>query len=124
MAKVMIVDDEDVLLTMISLLIEELGHEPITATNGKEALDYLSTASELPLLIFSDVMMPGIGGVELVSRIRADSRFDGVPVILMSAGVSPSVAASADRFITKPFDLSTIEDVIQFYLDNPPMRHG
>jgi two-component system, sensor histidine kinase and response regulator len=117
MAKVMIVDDEDVLLTMISLLVEELGHEPITATNGKEALEILDGEADLPAVIFSDVMMPIIGGVELVNRIRSDPRLSGIPIVLMSAGVSPSVGAVADQFIRKPFDLTAIEEVIQFYAD-------
>ena len=117
MAKVMIVDDEDVLLEMIVLLIEELGHQPVLATNGQEALAFLSRQTELPALIISDVMMPRMGGIELARTIKATPGWDTIPIVLMSAAGRPRAQHVADSFLPKPFELDTLAALIENYVD-------
>lgn len=116
MALIMVVDDEDVLLEMVATLIDELGHESVVATNGREALDSLLIASEAPALIISDVMMPRMSGVELARAVKAKPRLAGVPIILMSAAGRPQDVQVADYFLHKPFDLDTLADLIDQYL--------
>lgn len=89
MAKVMVVDDEDVLLEMLATLIEDLGHQAITATNGQEALALLSSTRESPALVLSDVMMPRMNGVDLARAIKTHPDFQSIPVLLMSAAFRP-----------------------------------
>jgi len=116
MAVVMVVDDEDVLLEMLALLVDELGHQPLTATNGLEALTHLKSASEPPALIISDVMMPCMNGVELARTVKQNPLFRSIPVLLMSAAFRPAMEAVADRFIHKPFDLDEVAGMIEDYL--------
>lgn len=120
MARVMVVDDEDVLLEMLAALVEELGHQPLTATNGQEALAILAKAPEPPALILSDVMMPRMNGVELARAVKTHPDYHAVPVLLMSAAFRPPTADIADYFVHKPFDLDTIADLIERYIDRRP----
>ncbi len=118
MASVMVVDDEDVLLEMISALIEDSGHRAVVATNGREALAMLQAEPEPPLLIISDVMMPQMNGIALAQAVKTDPRFQNVPIVLMSAAGRPPQHSNADHFIPKPFDLEHIEVLIEHYADN------
>jgi CheY-like chemotaxis protein len=114
MAKVMVVDDETVLSEVISMLIEDLGYEPVIATNGAEAINLLCGGDPLPALIISDVMMPRMNGIELVNRIRADQLLAGIPVILTSAAASATIPTA--HFLPKPFDLEELADLINYYV--------
>lgn len=114
MATIMVVDDEDVLVEMIAALIEDLGHNPLTANDGQQAYSMLRTTSPPPVLILSDVMMPRMNGLELASAIKKDSAFRHIPIILMSAAGLPA-DHHADRFIHKPFDIDTLATIISTY---------
>jgi CheY-like chemotaxis protein len=114
MPTVMVVDDETVLSEVISMLIEDLGYEPIIATNGAEAIDMLCSGRPLPALIVSDVMMPRLNGIELVKRIRADPLLADIPVILMSAAASATIPTV--HFLPKPFDLEELAHLIVYYV--------
>ncbi|HEU4325765.1 MAG TPA: response regulator [Roseiflexaceae bacterium] len=124
MAKVLIVDDEDVLLEMIAALIEELGYHPLTATNGREALDTLHALGEPPALILSDVMMPRMNGVEFARAIKSDPRFQHVPIVLMSAAGPPHHDHLAEQFIHKPFDVDYLSALIERYVSNNHRHSG
>jgi CheY-like chemotaxis protein len=113
MAGVLVVDDEDVLLAMIAALLEDLGHDAITALNGFDALSELAAREQPPALIISDVMMPRMSGVTLMQEIRGDPRLRDVPVILMSAGGRPRDIGGADYFLSKPFDLDELSVLIE-----------
>lgn len=116
MARVLVVGDEDVLVEMVAILLEELGYQPITATNGREALAALAAGPEPPVLIIADVMMPRMNGLELARAVKADPQLRGVPVILMSAAGRPRDDQAADGFIHKPFDLDMLAELIGLYV--------
>jgi CheY-like chemotaxis protein len=116
MAKVMVVDDEDVLLDMLATLVEDLGHEPITATNGREALSLLSNIGEPPALILSDVMMPRMNGVDFARAVKSDPELRTVPIILMSAASRPKDVILAEHFVHKPCDLDLLATLIEQYV--------
>ncbi len=116
MPKVLVVDDEDVLLEMIVLLIEDLGFEALTASNGQEALALLYAQSELPALVISDVMMPRMSGTEFARVVKSHPRLTTVPVILMSAAMQPAASSVADQFIHKPFSLDELEMMVMHFV--------
>jgi CheY-like chemotaxis protein len=70
----MVVDDEDALLCMVADLIEDLGHQPLLATDGREALEVLQYAHQPPALIITDMMMPRMNGVALAETLKRDAR--------------------------------------------------
>jgi CheY-like chemotaxis protein len=118
MARVLIVDDEDVLIDMVAGLVEDLGHEPITAVNGKAALALLSGESSLPALIISDVMMPQMNGVELAQQVKKNPQYQKIPIILMSAAGEPKNSLNADHFINKPFNIDDLARLIEHCIGN------
>lgn len=117
MAKVLVVDDEDVLLEMLAALVEDLGHEPITATNGREALACLEASNDLPELILSDVMMPRMSGLEFAATVKSNPLLHNVPIILLSAANRPREGMVADRFVHKPCDIDMLAALIEEYVD-------
>ena len=81
--------------------------------DGQEALDCL--ADFRPDLVLTDLMMPVMGGIELISRIRADPEFAAVPIVAITADVTDQAArqarqAGAVDVINKPIDLSALLD--------------
>ena len=115
MAAVMVVEDEDVLLDMVAALIEDTGHRPLLATNGREGLAVLRAEPEPPLLIISDVMMPLMNGIAFAKAVKADPRYRHVPIVLMSAAGQTAPAGLADHFVPKPFELEELEMLIAQY---------
>ena len=108
--KVLVVDDQADVLDITAQLFTSLGYEVLSANNGVEALDILHRTPELGIL-FSDVMMPGMTGVELAKNARA-LRPD-MKIILSSGYPASALNAQKDEisrfdFIGKPYRLSDI----------------
>ncbi len=113
--KVLIVDDEQPLTDVIRLLVEDLGHHALTASNGVEALEVFER--EQPDLVISDIMMPLMPGDELCRRLKQEPGFREVKIILMSAaGSRRAEGTGADAFVHKPFDLDAIEELLSQFI--------
>ena len=105
MYKVMLIDDEKSLHMAIEKLLTKSGYEYCGATDAESGLEMLAT--EKPDLLLLDVMLPGMNGFDLCSRIRAEGR--RIPIIFLSAKndiVDKSIGfrAGGDDYVTKPFD--------------------
>lgn len=112
MVKVLIVDDEKAVVELIASVVEELGYTPLCAYNGQEALDI--ALNEEPQIIFCDVMMPIMGGYELLDRLRDYSSLAKTPVVMMSAAkIDQKKAARAIGYMPKPFELAKIAQYIE-----------
>ena len=113
MSRVLVVDDENALLTMVAELVEDLGHQPLLATNGQEALNSLRAAVQAPALVITDIMMPCMNGIALAETLKCDPQLRDIPIILMSAAGRPVGSRVADHFLAKPFDLNVLADLIE-----------
>ncbi|MFF7240027.1 SpoIIE family protein phosphatase [Streptomyces collinus] len=105
-ARVLVADDNADMRAYLTRLLTGAGYEVTAARDGVEALD--SARRELPDLVVSDVMMPRLDGLALLSRLRGDPRTASVPVLLLSAraGQEASIEglqAGADDYLVKPF---------------------
>jgi CheY-like chemotaxis protein len=116
--KVLIVDDEPALREVIQLRVESAGHEVVTATNGREALE--KARADVPDLIISDVLMPEMDGYTLYKELKADSRTAAIPVLILTARAKMEETfkvVGVDDFIAKPFDghnlLMKVEHLLQ-----------
>lgn len=101
---IMLVDDEAGVLALVSIILQRGGFGVHTARDARAALNLLETYQ--PDLFILDVMMPGIDGLELCRRLRADQRTASTPVIICSArcddnGAQMAADAGADAFIPK-----------------------
>ncbi len=113
------VDDNPDMLTYIKSSLEE-GYKIHLASNGIEGLE--NALKVLPDIIVSDVMMPGMDGIEMCRRIKSDMNTSHLPVILLTAKFSDDHTiegfdAGADDYIAKPFNLRVLHSRIRNILD-------
>lgn len=108
--KVLIVDDEPHIRTLLEQTLEELEDydvEILTAANGKAGLETIQ--SETPDLVFLDVMMPEMNGYEVCQRIKSDETLNDTYIIMLTAkgqefDKEKGAQVGTDMYITKPFD--------------------
>jgi DNA-binding NtrC family response regulator len=99
--RILVVDDQPDLLSITSSALESFGFDVLQAENGDRALDLLLDPDNVEIL-FTDVVMPGINGVELAHHARA--RHDGISVILTSGYPPPeTVIPPTWQFLPKPY---------------------
>ncbi|MHA1235204.1 MAG: response regulator, partial [Promethearchaeota archaeon] len=106
---ILVVEDNVDLLYNLNLLLESNNYKPLTAKNGKEAIKILSTLSEIPDIIISDIMMPKMDGYEFFKVISNEPRWNRIPFLFLSALTTPKdirfgKLLGADDYLTKPFD--------------------
>ena len=103
--RVLVADDDEGLRQLMRLVLRSAGFEVIEAVNG---LDALARARDCnPAVILLDVMMPGMDGLEVCRDLKSDQRFDGVPVIFVTAmddlqHRTASKELGVDDYIKKP----------------------
>ena len=102
--KILVAEDEPIMLKTISLRLKKDGHEVMTTDNGREALAMID--EHAPDLIITDIMMPYASGLEIVGSVNQHQK--KIPVIVLSAMGQENVVLEAfnlgaDDFITKPF---------------------
>lgn len=119
---VLIVDDEEPLTEVLTMLVEDNGYTAMSANQGEAALQL--TAERWPAVVLTDVMMPRMDGPQLLAHLRDTAEAQGLPmprIIVMSA-VTQAIAESlhVDAVVAKPFDLDAIEKLLKSYLGNPP----
>ncbi len=112
MKTIMVVDDEFDLLTVWSLLLEQVGYTVVTAPNGAAALE-LARKSK-PDLILSDCMMPVMSGPQLCAALFEDPELRSIPVILCSAAADIPVQPNpVIEYCRKPLSIDTLLPIIQ-----------
>lgn len=84
MVKILIVEDDPLLVKLYETAFSRSGYEVETAFNGEEGLKKLSAEAIPPTLILSDIMMPKMNGLQLLEKIKSDSAFKNIPVILLT----------------------------------------
>ena len=102
MAKMLVIDDDPMMLELYQEVLTRAGHEVVLAENGTQGL---ARAERQPELIVVDLMMPNLNGYEFVRQFRALDGHGKTPVIAAS-GLSTgewALRAGADRFLAKPF---------------------
>ncbi len=114
---ILIVEDNQSILHNLKLLLEYSGYQPITATNGVEAQEALSTLDEAPDLILCDIMMPKMNGYEFYQKISENSKYFLTPFIFLTAKTDPEDVRLAkklgvDDYITKPFQKEDLLAII------------
>jgi len=109
--RILVVDDETILVEEIKIRLEHNNYEVITAYDGQEALD--TAREQEPDLIILDLMLPRIDGYKVCGLLKSDWRFTKIPIIILTA-VYPSddrhmdLDVGADAYIMKPFEASAL----------------
>ncbi|MEI6044926.1 MAG: response regulator [Chloroflexota bacterium] len=116
MAKVLVVDDDPGIVSLLRRIIAKRGYQVFTAGDGKEAL---ALAQEHhPDLIFTDIKMPDLGGEELTQLLRADPELYNVPIVILSgtAFLVDLKVTQANAILNKPFELRTVYALLEHFL--------
>lgn len=119
MARILIADDDATIRRLMEVFLRTLGHTAVLAEDGSAALE--ACLMDPPDLLVSDIHMPLIGGIELTHRLRADARFNDMPILLFSASITQGDeahwrGAGADGFITKPPTLAGLRTTLETML--------
>lgn len=119
-ATLLVVEDNPEVGVLLAQALNELGYQTEWATSAIEALRRLSQEPGGFQAVFSDVVMPGMSGIELATRIRSD--YPGLPVILTS-GYSPALAQGQTRefvFLQKPYSVAALAQALSAAIGNDP----
>ena len=121
MAKILVVEDEPSLQTLLEYQLKRIGHEIVVAPDGQQAL--ASIRSDRPDLVLLDVMLPVKGGFQVLREMQEDPRLSSIPVIMLSAKCQQhDIAAGIDKgvfdYITKPFNIPNLTERIEAALES------
>ncbi|MBL4678736.1 MAG: response regulator [Mucilaginibacter sp.] len=121
--KILVVDDEeDVQPLFLQRFRKEIRNHEVEldfARSGEEALDYLKEKHSEVVLILSDINMPGMSGIELLSHIREDFPMPPPPVVMMitaygdEENYKQAMDKGADDFLTKPLDFNLLKEKLK-----------
>jgi len=112
MIKILCVEDETDLRTLLHEVLEEEGYTVVSACNGAEGLRAMEQFA--PDIVMTDWLMPQMNGIEMIRAMRSEgSRFSTTPVIVVSAyagkaEIDEALAMGACRYLTKPVDFGTL----------------
>lgn len=112
---ILIVDDEPRIRLALEYNLQQDGYEVYTAENGLEGLE--KAAEKKPGLILLDWMMPVLDGMEVLRNLKRDKETADIPVFMMTAksclgDIDEALAMGADDYITKPFDVWGLSDML------------
>jgi len=127
MARILIVDDSPSQLLGIQRIVEKLGHETITATDGAAGVEAAKAA--LPDLVLMDVVMPNLNGFQATRTLKREPTTQNIPVILVTTKDQDTdrmwgMRQGARAYITKPFSEDELSEVIERVFsrgDEPPL---
>jgi two-component system chemotaxis response regulator CheY len=118
-ALVLIVEDEEPLAETVAFIVEEAGYRPLVAMHGRQGVQL--ALEQRPALVITDLMLPHLGGAELIATVRAEARARGEappPLILMTAASTAQAhLAGADALLRKPFHLIELEALLARFLE-------
>jgi DNA-binding response OmpR family regulator len=112
--KLLVVDDDEGLRAGLFDLLSLYGFEVLTAGNATQALELLER--EVPDLILSDILMPGLSGEEFYVRVRERAEWRGIPFVFLTArpenGAHVNGDLTAEDFIQKPFEPRELAELV------------
>ena len=108
MSLVLIVEDNEKNMKLARDILKAKGYETVEAVTGEEGVKLAK--EKKPDLVLMDIQLPGINGIEAFKQIRADAKTARIPVIALTASVTPTdrsqiTAAGFDAFVSKPISL-------------------
>jgi two-component system chemotaxis response regulator CheY len=111
----MVIDDSRAMRLILRRITTQLGFDVCEAGNGKEALEYLAGATELPTFALVDWNMPEMNGLDFVTAVRADQRLRSMTLMMVTTEseqgqIVRALAAGAHEYVIKPFTPDAIEE--------------
>jgi chemosensory pili system protein ChpA (sensor histidine kinase/response regulator) len=116
--KILVVEDDSAILSLIQEVLAEEGYHVLSAINGKDGLEQV--LNQYPDMVISDLMMPILNGIDMARTLRADPRYQHLPLVAISGALKPDAAMDAlfTAFLAKPFSLADLLAVVERTLGN------
>jgi len=119
MAKILVVDDDPEISSLLQLTLESMGHNVRICDNGRDVIDVIKDFK--PDLMILDVMLPGVDGYSITTSLSEDKELSKIPIIVLSAlEPSRSLFLKFDQvaaFLTKPFSTDEILENVKNALE-------
>ena len=114
---VLVIEDEQHVAELLVDVLSDEGYRVALAADGLRGLE--AVARYRPRLVLCDVMLPGLSGIEVLSRLREVSGGRLPPTILMSAAAAPPDRPDGVPFLAKPFNIDELLDCVRAKLGHP-----
>ena len=119
MSTILIVEDNEKNMKLVRDILQHKGYTTVEATTGEEG--WRLVQERLPDLVLMDIQLPDVDGITVLRRIRADPRFDAMPVVAVSASVMPAdqskISGSGfDAFVPKPISLKPFMATVERFI--------
>ena len=116
MSTILIVEDNDKNMKLARDILNAKGYKTLEAVTGEEGVKLAK--EKVPDLVLMDIQLPGINGIEAFRQIRADAKTARIPVVALTASVTPTdrseiTAAGFDAFIGKPISLKEFVETVK-----------
>ena len=116
--KVLIIDDDPVIVELVTTLLQSRSYDVITAFDGVDGLE--KAKIEQPNIILLDIIMPTMDGYEVCDELKKDKNTKKIPVVMLTCvgsreAVRTAHQVGADDYIVKPINLTTLLDKIKFF---------
>ena len=120
MRKILVVDDDQDILELVSFNLEKAGYDCIVEASGERVVDRARRFS--PDLMILDIMLPGISGLDILKKVRSEDGLKGIPVIMLTARTEEvdrvlGLELGADDYVTKPFSIRELVLRVQRVLE-------
>lgn len=115
--KVFVFDDNTDILDLCTIILEDAGYDIKTSSTSNNIIDQVMAYT--PDIIFMDNWLPDVGGIDATRALKRHGTLKNIPVIYFSANndvESLAQQAGADGFLSKPFDIQELEDIISKHL--------
>ncbi len=121
-AHILVIEDSETTLLKLKVVLSYFGYKVTTHSDSQTALDWLTETQSVPDLILSDVLMPGMSGIEFTQKVRGMKAFAGIPIVLLSADTDDEVVlagrtAGADQYLNKGLSAAELTEQIKAILD-------
>jgi len=121
--RVLVADDDLEICTLIRTILSKGPYEVTLCNDAESALVYVQQGRPVDILV-SDFMLPGMSGIELITRVRANPPTAHIPIVMISghnnyAMATRAKAAGANAFLNKPFSLRQLRAIVHALLIDP-----
>jgi len=125
--RVLVVDDDQTVLFLVTKLLRGAGYAVVTAQDANQAV--MQAHRETPDLILTDMMMPAGGGMTVLQRLLMSSKTNTIPIMVLTASDDPEVKAralqaGAAQVLRKPCDAADLLAAVQAVMDQGPTAAG
>ncbi len=119
---ILVVDDSPTIVKFVSFSLRNQGFKVITACDGMDAIEKISSQDNTVDLIITDLNMPNVDGYEFISTLRRNNRYQKIPIIILSSEEEDDdkkrgIEAGASSYLVKPFKSSILLREVSKYLN-------